>query len=89
MPTTRLSSKGQIIIPKTIRKARAWKPGQEFEVIETDEGVLLRPNQVFTSTTFDDVGKALNYDGPPIPVERLGMEAISYQEPYGEDDDSN
>ena len=89
MPTTRLSSKGQIIIPKTIRKARAWKPGQEFEVIETDDGVLLRPQQGFPPTTFEDIGIALNYDGPPIPVERLGMEAIPYQEPYEEDDDSN
>ena len=89
MPTTRLSSKGQVIIPKTIRKTRSWKPGQEFDVIETEEGVLLRPHQVFPPTTFDDVGIALKYDGPPVPVERLGMEAIPYQEPYGGDDDSH
>ena len=89
MPTTRLSSKGQVIIPKAIRQTHSWEPGQEFDVIETDDGVLLRPHQVFPPTTFDEVGIALKYDGPPVPVERLNMEAIPYQEPYQEDDDSN
>ena len=89
MPTTRLSSKGQVIIPKMIRETRSWEPGQAFDVIETEEGVLLRPHEVFPPTTFDDVGRTLNYNGPPIPVERLGMEAIPYQDPYEEDDDSD
>ena len=71
MPTTRLSSKGQVIIPKTIRKTRAWEPDQEFDVIETEDGVLLRPHHAFPPTTFDEVGTALNYDGPPVPAEHM------------------
>jgi len=43
METTRLSTKGQVILPKTIRTARAWGPGTEFTVEETQEGILLRP----------------------------------------------
>ena len=35
MDTTRLSTKGQIILPKNIRTARAWGPGTEF-TIEVD-----------------------------------------------------
>ena len=34
METTRLSTKGQIVLPKTIRASRAWGPGTEFTVEE-------------------------------------------------------
>jgi AbrB family looped-hinge helix DNA binding protein len=41
--TTRLSSKGQVVLPSGIRKAHHWEAGTEFEVRETPEGVLLKP----------------------------------------------
>jgi len=37
MNITRLSSKGQIIIPKAFRDAHGWLPGLEIEVVATDE----------------------------------------------------
>jgi AbrB family looped-hinge helix DNA binding protein len=43
MGTTRLSTKGQIVLPKGIRASRAWGPGTEFTVEETGNGILLRP----------------------------------------------
>ncbi len=69
--TTRLSSKGQIIIPKAIRAARSWRPGQQFEVVETGEGVLLRPCQPFPRTELDEVAGCLAYDGPAVSVEEM------------------
>jgi AbrB family looped-hinge helix DNA binding protein len=39
MQTTRLSSKGQIILPKTIRDAHGWHSGIEFVLIDQNEGV--------------------------------------------------
>ena len=44
METTRLSTKGQIILPKAIRVSRDWRPGTAFIVEETVDGVLLRPS---------------------------------------------
>lgn len=41
-PTTRLSAKGQVVIPKDVRDAQGWLPGTEFEVVERPDGVLLR-----------------------------------------------
>jgi AbrB family looped-hinge helix DNA binding protein len=41
--TTRMSSKGQIVLPSGIRRARHWLAGTEFCVEETPEGVLLKP----------------------------------------------
>jgi len=45
METTRLSSKGRIIIPRVIREARQWHAGTEFIVEETADGILLKPKQ--------------------------------------------
>jgi AbrB family looped-hinge helix DNA binding protein len=56
---TRLSSKGQIILPKGIRDERAWAPGTEFTVEATENGVLLRPVGLFPPTKIDDVAGCL------------------------------
>lgn len=55
MPTTRLSTKGQVVLPKNIRAARAWGPGTEFTVEETEDGILLRPSIRFPRTDLADV----------------------------------
>ena len=41
--TTTLSSKFRITIPKEVREAQNWKPGQEFAFIPKDGGYLLVP----------------------------------------------
>jgi AbrB family looped-hinge helix DNA binding protein len=55
METTRLSTKGQIVLPKTIRTSRAWSVGTEFTVEETSDGILLRPAGPFPETDLDQV----------------------------------
>ena len=63
MDTTRLSTKGQIILPKDLRDARAWTPGTEFVVEETAEGVLLRPAGRFPHADLDQVAGCLHATG--------------------------
>ena len=63
MLTTKLSSKGQVIIPKPIREAHQWTAGQDLVVIEMGDGILLKPKTPFTVTTLDDVASCLNYKG--------------------------
>lgn len=60
---TRLSSKGQLIIPKRVRQAHGWSSGMEFSVIDTSEGVLLRPETSFPVTTIEEVAGCLPYKG--------------------------
>lgn len=69
--TTRLSSKGQVIIPKTIRKTYRWAIGQEFIVEDTGEGILLRPKSPFPRTTVEEVAGCLKYSGPPKTLEQM------------------
>ena len=59
MDTTRLSTKGQIILPKNIRASRAWGPGTRFTVEETGDGILLRPAGRFPETSIDEVAGCL------------------------------
>ena len=69
--TTRLSSKGQVIIPKTIRETYRWAMGQEFIVEDTGEGILLRPKSPFPRTTVEEVAGYLKYSGPPKTLEQM------------------
>jgi AbrB family looped-hinge helix DNA binding protein len=59
METTRLSTKGQIILPKSIRDSRDWKPGTAFTIEETGDGVLLRPATHFPAADLEEVAGCL------------------------------
>lgn len=63
MPMTVLSSKGQIIIPKPLRDAHHWKPGQKLTIIESGDGILLKPVEPFPETTLAEVAGCLPYKG--------------------------
>jgi AbrB family looped-hinge helix DNA binding protein len=71
LETTRLSTKGQIIVPRTIRQARQWKPGTEFQVEEVTGGILLRPLKPFAPTLLKDVAGRLKYAGRPKTLEEM------------------
>jgi len=43
MTTTSLSSRGQIVLPLSIRKKMGLKEGTQFIVISDDENILLKP----------------------------------------------
>ena len=58
--TTKLSSKGQVIIPKHIRESHRWDTGLELQVIEFDGDILLKPKAAFEQTTIDDVAGCLH-----------------------------
>ncbi|MBZ5724206.1 MAG: AbrB/MazE/SpoVT family DNA-binding domain-containing protein [Acidobacteriia bacterium] len=59
METTRLSTKGQIILPKSIRDSRAWAPGTEFTIEESGDGIVLRPAARFPAADLEQVAGCL------------------------------
>lgn len=64
MNKTKLSSKGQVIIPRATRVAHHWEVGQELVVIDTEEGVLLKPLRPVPEATLDELVGCLQYTGP-------------------------
>lgn len=63
--TTTISTKGQVILPKAIRKRREWDAGTRLIVEDTPEGVLLKPAPAFAETRPQDVFAMLSYQGKP------------------------
>jgi len=55
METTKLSSKGQVIIPKALRSTHRWEPGLELMVIDTGHGLLLKPKAPFAPANLSEV----------------------------------
>jgi AbrB family looped-hinge helix DNA binding protein len=71
METTRLSSKGQIILPKAVRDTHHWMPGTDFSIEDTGDGVLLRPLKATQPTRLDDVVGMLQVRGPARTIEEM------------------
>lgn len=71
METTRLSSKGQIILPKTVREVHHWTQGMDFVVEDTGDGVLLRPVKTTPPSRLDDVVGSLQVQGPARTIEEM------------------
>jgi AbrB family looped-hinge helix DNA binding protein len=62
--TAKLSSRGQVVIPKSLRTAHHWKPGTEFVVEERNGGIVLRPKLPKGKTRLEDLVGCVNYKGP-------------------------
>lgn len=52
---TRLSSKGQVVIPRQIRQSHGWKPGVCFSVIDEGDAIILKPSVSRKTTQLEDV----------------------------------
>lgn len=71
MSVIRLSSKGQIVIPKAIRDKHRWTEGQELELTESEEGLVLREKRPFNKTDLKDVAGCLPYSGKAKSLQEM------------------
>jgi AbrB family looped-hinge helix DNA binding protein len=71
IPSTTLSTKGQVILPAEIRRRRNWSAGTRLTVEETPEGVLLRPAPLFPPATPEQVFGCLQYKGKPKTLQEM------------------
>lgn len=69
--TTKLSTKGQLIIPKDVRDNLGWTAGTEIEVEQQDDRVVLSRKQDFPRTRLEDFIGCAKYDGPPLSLEEM------------------
>jgi AbrB family looped-hinge helix DNA binding protein len=68
---TRVSTKGQVILPKVLRERLHWGPGTQLIAEPTEDGVLLRAAPLFPPTRPEDVFGCLGYSGPPKTLEEM------------------
>jgi AbrB family looped-hinge helix DNA binding protein len=69
--TTRVSTKGQVILPKAVRDQRRWSAGTRLVVENVEDGVLLKTAPIFPPTRIEDVFGMLKHDGPPLTLEEM------------------
>ncbi len=69
--TINTSSKGQVVIPKSVREAHRWAPGTEFTVEDTPQGILLKPRQLFAETRLEDGLGCAGYRGQTLSPEEI------------------
>jgi AbrB family looped-hinge helix DNA binding protein len=55
LATTRMSSKGQIVIPETIRERLKLQPGTQFVVVGEDDVVILKVIAAPEIESFDEL----------------------------------
>ena len=67
MKTVKLSSKGQIVIPKAMRIDLHLPPGTEFVISATATGLTLTPKTLFPKATVREVRGFLAKRGRSLP----------------------
>lgn len=70
---TKLSSKGQIVIPKGIREALRLKPGEMLAVTLKGRKIIMEPPEPpRQKISFDEFRRRVpRYEGPPATIEEM------------------
>ena len=71
METTKISSKGQVVIPKSFRVAHHWEAGQELVVVDVGDGILFKQKSPFEETDIKDVASSLRFKGKAKSLEDM------------------
>ena len=80
---TKLSSRGQCVIPQAIRDRKGWRAGDPLDVIEDKDGVTLRKrdpalDRLGPPLTMHEFWAALpRYEGPPITLEQMDAAVLA------------
>lgn len=83
--SVRLSSKGQLVIPRSIRERLQWRAGMELRIIPTGNGVTLWPKQEKSGKRMEALRGSLGYTGPRLSDTELNA-PVDYVD--GHDDDA-
>jgi AbrB family looped-hinge helix DNA binding protein len=80
MLNTHISTKGQVIIPKSMRDANHWVAGTELVAEQTPLGILLRPASTPKKrpllATLRAIQERIGYTGPPVTVEQMNQAVL-------------
>jgi AbrB family looped-hinge helix DNA binding protein len=69
--TIKISTKGQVILPESVRRNRQWQAGTRLVVEETADGVLLKAAPAFEPKRSDEVFGSLKVSGAPKTLEEM------------------
>ena len=68
---TRLSTKGQLIIPKEVRDRYGWHAGSVLLIEDRGTEVVLKPSVDIPATSLDDLIGCTEYSGPRRSLDEM------------------
>jgi AbrB family looped-hinge helix DNA binding protein len=73
MARSRVSSKGQVVIPKAMRDALRWSEGTDVELERKPGGIFMKAASLRLPTPSElaRVAGCLKYNGPPKTIEEM------------------
>lgn len=74
---TTLSTKGQVILPRSIRRNKDWNAGTRLIVEDTPEGVFLRKAPAFAPTAPDAVFSILPWGSGALSIEEMDVAVLN------------
>lgn len=84
---TKISEKGQVVVPKPVRDRLGWETGLDLEVIEHEDGVTLRRRRPAKTLSPDqavaEFQRLYHHEGPPVSLD--DMKAGARRMASGED----
>ena len=85
--TTSLSTKGQVVIPKSVRDALAWPDGMMLSIQAHPQGVLLSPaHHYFAPSDPETARGCMNYKGPALSLDEIDQKlAVAFAEKWKKD----
>jgi AbrB family looped-hinge helix DNA binding protein len=72
----RISTKGQVVLPKALREQRGWRAGDELVVEDRPEGLLLRPFKGEKVTRYEDVAGCLGPFHRVVSIEEMNQAVV-------------
>lgn len=76
---TRLSEKGQVVVPKATRDRLGWLAGLDLEVIEGPDSVTFRHRGERRTLSVEEAvarfRQIYQHQGPPVPLEQMKQDA--------------
>lgn len=71
MEIVRLSSKGQFVLPKSIRDRHHWEAGTEFIIIERGSELIIKPARVFPPSELEAPDAPSIYQGKTLSLDDM------------------
>lgn len=68
---TRLSTKGQVVIPQEVRERHGWSAGSELWIEDRDNHIVLRTAPEPPESTLEEIAGATGYRGPRKSLEEM------------------
>jgi AbrB family looped-hinge helix DNA binding protein len=71
--STKLSTKGQVVLPKSLRTAHRWRPGTEFIIQDSEEAVVLKPKRNAMAGGWEALLGCVAYRGRRKSLEEMDL----------------